>query len=154
MSMPDGRIEIFLDGGNNPYNISWFNVDSDESIGSGSVISNLDQGLYFAMIEDLTGCSIFSDTITILLNTSVGEMLLNSTTIYPNPASDFIIIEDDYLIEQVSIYDRSGKMVFSEKPNDYNTRINLNLKDGIYFISIITRSPRKKRASYPIIIVH
>ncbi|NNF33033.1 MAG: T9SS type A sorting domain-containing protein [Saprospiraceae bacterium] len=156
MSMVDGKIEVFPTGGNDPYKIMWFNVDSIESIGTGPSISNLDQGLYYALIEDFTGCSISSDTVTILLNTSVEEIdqTQNSAKIYPNPATDYIIIENDYLIDQVKIYDRTGKLVTTKRPVEYRTKLNLDLKDGVYFVSITTRSPKMQVNSYPIIIVH
>lgn len=154
MAMPDGRIEVIPTGGNSPYNIRWFSIDSTETIGSGTVISHLDQGSYYSVVEDVTGCSISSDTVTIFLNTSVVEGILHSTLIYPNPASDYLMIEDDHIIDQVNIYDRTGKMVMTRKPNEYNPKLSLNLNNGVYFISIITRSPTVRITSQPIVIVH
>ena len=63
----------------------------------------------------------------------------NSTQwIYPNPATDYIRIEEKMGIEKYDllIYSSSGKLVF-KKLNNSDSRIDLpNLKNGLYIFQI------------------
>ena len=62
------------------------------------------------------------------------EELVSSYNIYPNPASDFIMIENANQYD-VTMYDMSGRVVLEEKPND--GRINVShLPDGTYIVSV------------------
>ena len=62
------------------------------------------------------------------------EELVSSYNLYPNPASDFIMIENANQYD-VTIYDMSGRIVLEEKPND--GRINVShLTDGTYIVSV------------------
>lgn len=67
---------------------------------------------------------------------SIDEKQALSVTIYPNPANDFITIETDETIENITILDVSGKIVFSQRKNQ-NTRIDIqNLPSGVYFLTV------------------
>lgn len=62
------------------------------------------------------------------------EEYVSSYNIYPNPASDFIIIENAGQYD-VTMYDMSGRIILKEKPND--GRINVShLPDGTYVVSV------------------
>ena len=62
------------------------------------------------------------------------EEYVSSYKIYPNPASDFIMIENANQYD-VTMYDMSGRIVLEEKPND--GRINVShLPDGTYIVSV------------------
>jgi hypothetical protein len=59
---------------------------------------------------------------------------VSSYNLYPNPASDFIMIENSNQYD-VTMYDMSGRIVLEEKPND--GRINVShLPDGTYVVSV------------------
>lgn len=62
--------------------------------------------------------------------------------IYPNPTSDFVVIENEKLkIKYVSIYDIYGKEVLSQKSQDKDQKYTIDLSSlpqGIYIISIST----------------
>lgn len=59
---------------------------------------------------------------------------VSSYNLYPNPASDFIMIENANQYD-VTMYDMSGRIVLEEKPND--GRINVShLPDGTYVVSV------------------
>ncbi|MFD1553677.1 hypothetical protein DNU06_10215 [Putridiphycobacter roseus] len=62
----DGELSVTLSGGVGPFDVNWFNVNNNISIGSGMVMSSLCPGEYYAEIIDFTGCSIFSDTLEIV----------------------------------------------------------------------------------------
>lgn len=56
---------------------------------------------------------------------------------YPNPFNESIVIESESLIQDILVYDITGKTVFSESFNTSNLTINtINWKSGVYFIKI------------------
>lgn len=62
------------------------------------------------------------------------EEYVSSYNLYPNPASDFIMIENANQYD-VTMYDMSGRIILEEKPND--GRINVShLPDGTYVVSV------------------
>lgn len=69
---------------------------------------------------------------------NVSENNRNDFMIYPNPASEFIIIKDDsHKSHNVVIYDLTGKIILKKYTCPENNRIDIsNIPDGIYVISI------------------
>ena len=68
---------------------------------------------------------------------SVNEVSNNSVNIYPNPASEYITINNDNNA-QVKISDISGRTVISQNIEG-NTTINVNnLSTGVYNVSVIS----------------
>jgi hypothetical protein len=56
---------------------------------------------------------------------------------YPNPFNESIEIESGSLIQEILVYDITGKTVFSESFNTSNLTVNtINWKSGVYFIKI------------------
>jgi uncharacterized delta-60 repeat protein len=56
---------------------------------------------------------------------------------YPNPFNESIEIESESLIQDILVYDITGKTVFSESFNTSNLTVNtINWKSGVYFIKI------------------
>ncbi|MCF6184520.1 MAG: T9SS type A sorting domain-containing protein [Bacteroidales bacterium] len=60
-----------------------------------------------------------------------------SVKVYPNPATDVITLNSEFLINKIVIYNLIGKEVFSKTINSKNTDVNISayLK-GIYFIKV------------------
>lgn len=58
-------------------------------------------------------------------------------SIYPNPASDFIIVENDNSYQyDMTIYDMTGKVVLKKQIDSIKNKINIGeLPDGTYIIS-------------------
>ena len=75
-----------------------------------------------------------SDNITL----STNQFSLNSgITIYPNPLNDFVNINAKENIENIIIYDVSGKIVKTFQVNATQTQLNLSsLANGFYFMKI------------------
>lgn len=62
------------------------------------------------------------------------EEYVSSYNIYPNPTSNFIMIENANQYD-VTMYDMSGRIILKEKPND--GRINVShLPEGTYVVSV------------------
>ncbi|NLA25294.1 MAG: T9SS type A sorting domain-containing protein, partial [Bacteroidales bacterium] len=73
------------------------------------------------------------------------EILSNSEiSIYPNPASEYLNIElNQYLTDEVQIYDISGKLLISKAINSNHTQINIaDLEQGMYILNVL-KSDRK-----------
>ncbi len=71
---------------------------------------------------------------------SVEEESINSVNSYPNPATDFIKIESENTIKNITIYDTTGQIVKILPVNNTNN-INIaitNLKNGLYYIKVLT----------------
>lgn len=65
------------------------------------------------------------------------QSISNSVVIYPNPAKNFIKINNKGSLENISVYDILGKLVL--KSNIANNEIDIsNLKSGIYLFKIET----------------
>ncbi|MCD1117939.1 T9SS type A sorting domain-containing protein [Chryseobacterium turcicum] len=66
---------------------------------------------------------------------SVSDAVKQNFKIYPNPASNFVIIETQDTIKDINIYSISGQKVI----NTQNKKINIqSLQSGIYFVEIKT----------------
>lgn len=65
----------------------------------------------------------------------------SSFIVYPNPASDIINIQskNENRINDIKVYDLSGKLIVSTSSNNYNVQLNLNeLVKGMYVMVIRT----------------
>ena len=66
-------------------------------------------------------------------------------SIYPNPSSDVIKISSSELIEEVSVFDYSGKLVLIQRVEGKNFILNTqNLNSGSYIAKIKTETRELK----------
>jgi len=82
-------------------------------------------------------------TITNLATLGINEVSLeNSFSIYPNPANDFIIINNTDWIKSKTIYSITGQLV--KKETNQNEKIDIsNLQQGVYLLEIETTNNQK-----------
>ena len=67
----------------------------------------------------------------------VGELSKNGISIYPNPFSNHIEISAAQAVEQVRVFDISGKEVLHAAPNKAHFRLNTaHLNKGVYMMSL------------------
>lgn len=72
----------------------------------------------------------------VTMPTSIDQLQENKVTIYPNPATDFIVVEGLADKASVKIYDTSGKLVFSKKAENNEQIYIKNFAAGTYLIEI------------------
>ena len=79
-------------------------------------------------------------TIVVINNsTNIDNNLLKNTRIYPNPASDMVIIKSDNLMKYVSVFNQAGQEVLSRELNSNSYRLNTSgLLSGVYHFLIKT----------------
>lgn len=66
--------------------------------------------------------------------------------IYPNPASDYLILESSEKINAINLYNNFGTLVLSKTINDNNATIEIGgLVDGFYFVDIQSRTNKFSR---------
>jgi Secretion system C-terminal sorting domain len=64
-----------------------------------------------------------------------------SLRLYPNPANDIVTIANTTPIEEITIYDSTGRMVLHQKCNDDTVPVNISsLQAGSYIIKVTTAS--------------
>ena len=64
--------------------------------------------------------------------------------VYPNPATDFVMIQSPSKLVQANLYSIQGSLIYNIKTQDNSTTIPLNnLKDGIYILKIKSDSSSK-----------
>ncbi len=71
---------------------------------------------------------------------SAGNYQTVSAKVFPNPAQDYIFIENDKIVKQVSIYNRQGVLVWQQSCNDkYTIQADIaTLSSGLYLINVET----------------
>ena len=135
----NGEINGNVSGGTPNYTIEW----EDDAGRDTSHAIDLCFGSYKILVTDENGCFI-KDTFDIDLVTVLNGLDSQSGIyIYPNPAIDYIIVDNSKLIHKsiINIYDKLGKNVLSQLiiPLDYNN-INVNhLSPGLYTVTISNR---------------
>lgn len=86
--------------------------------------------IWFARVAATTGQV---SAVTLLESDAPG---LN---VYPNPSSGvyFVALNDQSTIDAIEVFDTNGKLVFSNSPNTFETKIDLSaLPPGIYIIKV------------------
>lgn len=74
----------------------------------------------------------------------------NSLSVYPNPTTSFLNIENDFEPLQIQIFDMAGKLVFQSRDN-YNAIKELNVSNlgkGLYIITVTGKDNRKRFAKF------
>ncbi|GEQ85180.1 hypothetical protein ULMS_06880 [Patiriisocius marinistellae] len=101
--------------------------------------SSFDDGVYTITV-------MFSGDIyeTIFgVNTNLGNDDIETPTfsIVPNPSAQFITVESNVIVQEITIYDVHGKNILCKKPRDINFKLDLSaLNDGLYLAQITTET--------------
>ena len=84
--------------------------------------------------------SDWSAAINATTTTGIENHLLNSISLYPNPAKEYIDVRvDEFNVTSMEVYDVYGKLINTVNVIDNPTRINVsNLAAGMYFVRVTT----------------
>ncbi|MES2726042.1 MAG: T9SS type A sorting domain-containing protein [Bacteroidota bacterium] len=77
------------------------------------------------------------------IDSSIKEVDIKATKVYPNPASKQVTIESKQNIENITLFDITGKEMAHKTPERETQMYELNLTDlaipkGIYFIKVVS----------------
>ena len=94
-------------------------------------------GTYGAYIGvDQTGSIEFEEYST-SFTASLDDTLNNNIHIYPNPAQDFVFIDNASIDDNINVFNVVGKRVMSFKIETENQQVDITeLKSGIYFLRL------------------
>jgi len=141
----DGQIAIKVEGGVEPYDITWYL--NDEVIGSGAEISELAEGIYRAVIIDANGC-VFETSDFLLSPTSIAELEPSELSVYPNPARSSFVIEfiGNYTLESIKVISATGqdvsKLVRFVEDGGQISGYNEGLVSGLYYLEVSENGER------------
>lgn len=110
--------------------------DLNTDLYSGSGFANFKNKLFFGMYNfNFNGSSIYYISPS---NSSVNTYKFSPVLIYPNPSSDFIIIQNKQPIKNIHIYNQLGQLVLDRVMDD-TTTVELDIQhldSGVYLIKI------------------
>jgi len=87
---------------------------------------------------DANGCSGSADA-TVMVSECLGlnNAEVSKIQVYPNPATDFINVKSEQLIERIEVYQMNGNLVNVTNPNSTSSEINVtNLSSGLYMLRV------------------
>ncbi len=119
------------------------------------VISQLIPGNYTLTGRDGNGCvnsEQFNLSVSLCTSVKEGNWVLSGQKIYPNPnAGEFSVELDDKNVDQICIYDVSGRIIFTTRVNVIQKNISINIRDydsGIYYLTLYSE---QKSTTYQIV---
>lgn len=130
-------------GVNNEY--QWYKdgILIDGAVNESYIIENAvneDAGEYICKVTNSSIPDLILESNPIIIESSLGteEIIKNDIKIYPNPASNILVVESkNYPVRSVSFFNVLGESV--KQVNDNFTRIDVSsLSNGIYFLKIKT----------------
>lgn len=94
---------------------------------------------YISALGGVIGIDKFAIDKTLSIRES---QKLNTIKLYPNPASQYFqLFSSENKIQQVQMYDLSGKICMNKTPNRNEVKMDVShLPKGIYFVKVITAS--------------
>ncbi len=123
--------------------VNWTSNALNTSITRSGLSLTINQMYYFS-VRAIDGAGLMtsqfnSDGQLVDLNTSVTSSVVEKLSIYPNPTDGFLTILNNKTIEEIRLYDATGKLVFQSSINNQKSTINVSsFAAGIYNLCIFT----------------
>jgi hypothetical protein len=135
-----GNIDLTISGGELPYTYAW----NTGNIGEDLLEIN-QKGTYSFTVVDFNGCQV-SDTIDLVGNVSVQELLASELMIYPNPSDgnfNYQFLSSKNLL-RIQVLDARGSLVeVIDNPNKSGELYLEYLTKGVYFLSFELETSKK-----------
>ena len=107
-----------------------------------NVIYNVTYQIRVQAICDNGMTSDWTSPVNMIILCGIDNYLLNSISLYPNPANDIINVEctiNNVQIEAMEVFDVYGKLINTVNVMDSPTQINVSsLASGMYFVRVTT----------------
>jgi PKD repeat protein len=129
-TIADGSASIEISGGISPYTIYWSTGDEDE------MIENVPPGTYSVVVTDVAGCMSSVPVVVDFANSIDGKE--TEFRIYPNPASEIIVVETDArIMANIQLINMLGQVIFEIIPESEKTILDISeYKNGLYIIRL------------------
>lgn len=129
----DGTVVVTPAGGTSPYTYLWSNGSTTDSI------SNLAPGTYTVVVTDANGCTT-NDSFIVNAFVGINELADYAITVYPNPVSDYLVVESKKgNVTGIKLMDASGKVIsdLTKSGNMFTVDVR-QLAKGMYRLAITT----------------
>jgi hypothetical protein len=133
--MSNGWALALASGGTSPYTYLWDTAAGSQTT---ALVTDLSSGTYYVTITDNRGCitvdSVFIDRIT-----SVEDASETTVRIYPNPASDWIVIEGIRDLHDCHVLNINAEIVPAqfERITTESWKLDIqHLIPGIYLVGV------------------
>jgi uncharacterized delta-60 repeat protein len=101
-----------------------------------STIEFTSNGEYTLTVVDTVSCGEYSDTLIINILKST-EINIDNSTIYPNPCSQYFLINTKFTNQKYSIIDLTGKIIKHGQIDNMQERIDCSdLTEGLYIFKL------------------
>lgn len=117
---------------------SWYKNGAILTSKNAAYLAVTSSGNYHALMIDSNSCKNYTDTIFMQV-TGLAEAKSFDVEIYPNPANQFLQLKTNENINEVSVYNTSGALVYQQKGAAINQCNLTELPDGLYLIQLKTR---------------
>lgn len=94
------------------------------------------EDVIFHQVDDPTLGEVIFDPIYCEPLANIVEVNPASVVVYPNPADNQIILQNQQYFETITFYTVNGQKVFSTTLNEGNNTIHFDLPSGIYFVAL------------------
>lgn len=114
--------------------LTWYE-DADGTIElPGSTVLEDGETYYVSQTVDLCESPLLAITVNKILD--ISDFTHASVKIYPNPAADFFYVQSDQSIDEIRIFDMSGRLL-KVKTNLSNEKVDwVDLSSGTYFVQL------------------
>ncbi len=130
-----GTVQFFAEGGEG-YTYIWNFDDGGYSQEQNPVHTYESNGTYWVCLAINNDCggNNFCKNVTVS-TLSVEDEIREQTKVFPNPATNLVNIQSPVQIEEISLMDITGKMVYEALPKSLNTTIRLDqFPAGVYIV--------------------
>lgn len=137
-SSANGSIKAIVSGGEGALMYEW--TKFGPVISKTESVENITTGIYQLKITDMAGCILNIDNIFVETASSVKDEISTKIIIVPNPIQNNFKIQSEYEISQIDIWDYSGKILYSDRPNQRILNLDSDIvnivESGVYFCRI------------------